>query len=129
MSDRNCLADPCLKRWQFFAGIVGFSAGGAVLFIATCFVWGFCFSFLNGHGPNDFEINEVVSRISSCFGASGSCRWSGWPSDAPATPGAMSLCGPRSRSSCRLAGLSLAASPPGGGREEQSAAADRSCGV
>ena len=46
MSDRNCLADPCVKRWEFFAGIVGFSAGGAVLFIATCFVWGFCFSFL-----------------------------------------------------------------------------------
>ena len=67
MSDRNFLADPCLKRWQFFAGIVGFSAGGAVLFIATCFVWGFCFSFLNGHGPNDFEINEVVSRIYILF--------------------------------------------------------------
>jgi len=28
---------------------------------------GFCFSFLNGHGPNDFEINEVVSRLYILF--------------------------------------------------------------
>ena len=68
MSDRNRLSDPCLKRWQYFAGIVGFKAPAAsVLFIATCFVWGCLLQLLNGHGPNDYEINEVVSRLYIVF--------------------------------------------------------------
>ena len=38
-----------------------------MLFIASFFVWGCLFTLLNGHGPNDHDVNQAVERLYIVF--------------------------------------------------------------